>query len=106
MAILFASAMPWSIAHFDGVDQVVVHLQAPLAVAGVEELLAVSGGAAVVHLEHRVAAVGEPLRVGAVTPCVARPRAAVHEEHEREALCGQRRRAASDRCSGSGRRAT
>ena len=56
----------------DGVDQVVVHLQAPLLVAGVEELLAVAGRAAEVDLQHRVAAVGEPLRVG-LKPQVSRP---------------------------------
>ena len=35
-----------------GVDQVVVHLQAPLLVAGVQELLAVAGRAAEVDLQQ------------------------------------------------------
>ena len=69
----------------DGVEQVVVHARAPLAVAGVQEVLAVARRAAVVHLHAQVAAVGEPLRVGCEAPLVARPRAAVHEEHRRSA---------------------
>src|ERR1700742_3334535 len=48
----------------DRVDQVVVQLGAPLAVAGVDEVLAVAGGAAVVDLDAEVAAVGQPLRLG------------------------------------------
>ena len=47
----------------DGVDQVVVHLAAPFAVAGVDERLAEAGRAAEVHRQHGVAAVGQPLVV-------------------------------------------
>ena len=47
----------------DGVDQVVVHLAGPLVVAGGGEGFAEAGRAAVVHLQHRVAAVREPLVV-------------------------------------------
>ena len=84
----------------DGVDQVVVHLPAPLPVAGVQELLAEAGRAAEVDLEHRVAAVGQPLRLGVEAPAVARPRTAVDEQHHRQALRRRRRRAASgSRCS-------
>ena len=52
----------------DRVHQVVVHPRAPLLVAGVEELLAVSGRAAEVDLNAQVAAVGEPLRGRGRTP--------------------------------------
>src|ERR1700722_17338521 len=55
----------------DRVDQVVVHLGAPLTVAGVDERLAVAGRSAVVHLDGQVAAVGEPLRLGVPAPYVA-----------------------------------
>ena len=76
----------------DGVDQVVVHPAAPLAVARVQERLAVAGRPAVVHLHAQVAAVGEPLRGRVVAPRVARPRPAVHVEHGREALARRVRR--------------
>ena len=79
----------------DGVDQVVVHLAGPLAVAGVEELLAEAGRAAEVHLQHRVAAVGQPLRLRVVAPAVARPRPAVDQQHHRQVLRLDARPAAS-----------
>src|SRR5690606_40368693 len=65
------------------IDQVVVHPAGPLAVAGVGELLAEAGGAAVVHAQHGVAAVGQPLVIAAVAVGVARPGAAVHQQHHR-----------------------
>ena len=65
------------------VEQVVVHLAAPLVVGGVEELLAEAGRAAEVDLEHRVAAVREQLVDRRVAVVVARPRPAVREQHER-----------------------
>ena len=68
------------------VDQVVVHFEAPLFVAGVEEFLSVAGRAAIVHLQAGVAAVRKPLRVGIVTPGVASPRAAMHEKNQRQVL--------------------
>src|SRR6266487_2491891 len=46
----------------DRVQQVVVHLGAPLAVAGRHERLAVAGRAAVVHLDAEVTPVGRPNR--------------------------------------------
>ncbi len=61
----------------DGVGKVVLHLAAPLAVAGVDELLAEAGGAAVVDAEHRIATVGQPLVDGIKAPRVAPPGTAV-----------------------------
>mmetsp|Transcript_2379 Transcript_2379/g.4942 ORF Transcript_2379/g.4942 Transcript_2379/m.4942 type:complete len:294 (-) Transcript_2379:600-1481(-) len=55
----------------------------PLAVAFVKEALRVARRAAVVHLQHRVPTVGEPLRCGVEPPEVPRPRSAVHQQHER-----------------------
>ena len=55
---------------------------APLPVARVEELLAEARGAPEVHLQAGVAAVGEPLDIGAEPPVVAPPRAAVDVEDE------------------------
>ena len=49
------------------VDQVVVHLARPLPVAGVQERLAEAGRAAVVHRDHRVAAIRQKLVDGVVT---------------------------------------
>ena len=67
-----------------GVDEVVVHLGAPLAVAGVDEVLAVAGGAPEVDLHAQVAAVGQPLRLGVEPPRVPGPRPAVHVQHGRQ----------------------
>ncbi len=64
--------------------EVVLHQVAPLVVPGVEELLAVAGGAAEVGGEDGVAAVREELRVVVEAPAVAGPRAAVREDDERE----------------------
>ena len=58
----------------DRVEQVGVHGLAPLLVGGVQELLAVAGGAAEVHLHDGVAAVGEPLRVRVEAPACRGPR--------------------------------
>ena len=63
-----------------------MHRTGPLPVSGVEEVLAVSRRAAEVHLQHRVAAIGEPLHVAAITPGIARPRAAVYVQHHRQVL--------------------
>ena len=65
----------------DGVEQVVVHLGAPLAVARVEEGLAVAGGTAEVDVHTGVAPVGQPLVFGIESPTIARPRTAVHDQH-------------------------
>ena len=59
------------------IGDVVLHRQAPLAEAGFPELAAIAGGAAEVHLQHAVAAVGQKLHFGVVAPDVACPRAAV-----------------------------
>ena len=61
MATRVGSAMPSLHRPGDGVEQVVVHLAAPLQVAGVDERLAEAGRAAEVDRQHRVAAVGQPL---------------------------------------------
>src|SRR5438094_857242 len=68
------------------VQQVGVHLAAPLAVAGVQVGLSVSSGPAKVDLQHRVAAVGEPLYLAIPPPRIPAPRSAVHVQHEREVL--------------------
>ena len=68
-----------------GVDQVVVHPARELALGRVGERLPEPGRAAVVDLQHGVAAVGEHLGLGVVAPGVARPRAAVDDEHRGQA---------------------
>src|SRR6516165_4824055 len=55
------------------VDQVVVHLAGELARAGEQELASVSGRAAVIDLQHGVAAVGEELDRRIVAPMILRP---------------------------------
>ena len=50
----------------DAVDQVVVHLAAPLLVGLVDEVLPETGGAAEVHLQRRVTPVGEPDALGVI----------------------------------------
>ena len=57
----------------DAPGEVVLHLVAPLLVAGVQELLAVAGRAAEVRLQHGVAAVGEELRLRAGSPSCRAP---------------------------------
>src|SRR3546814_12229722 len=57
---------------FRGVDDVVLDAFGPLSVAGIPEGLAVAARAAVIHLEHAIAAAGTPLRFAVETPAVAR----------------------------------
>src|SRR5205823_14989262 len=66
-----------------GVDQVIVHLAGVLADGQLTEGAPVAGRAAVVHLEHPVASVGEELDDRTVAPVVAEPVPAVNEEHHR-----------------------
>src|SRR3546814_1395041 len=47
---------------FRGVDDVVLDAFGPLLVAGIPEGLAVAARAAVIHLEHEIAAAGKQLR--------------------------------------------
>ncbi len=63
-----------------------MHLPGELALGGVGEGLPEAGRAAVVDLQHGVAAVGQELRLGVVAPGVARPRAAVDHQHGRQLL--------------------
>ncbi len=63
-----------------------MHGGPPLAVAGGGEGLAEPGGAAIVHRQHRIAAIGQPLVVGVAAVIIPRPGAAVHEQHHRQRL--------------------
>ena len=83
-ALRVGDALGDQVLHAPG--DVVLHLVAPLLVAGVEELLAVAGRAAEVRLQHRVAAIGEELREVVEAPAVARPRAAVRQHDRRQVL--------------------
>ena len=65
-----------------------MHLAGPLAVAGVGEVLAEAGGAAEVDRQHRIAAIGQPLVVAAVAIGIARPWAAVDQQHQRHRRIG------------------
>ena len=67
-----------------GVDEVVVHLARELTDGGLHERLAEAGRSAEVDLQHRITAVGEQLGFGVEAPAVARPRAAVDEQHQRQ----------------------
>ena len=55
----------------DAGGEILLHHLSPLVVAGIEELLAVPGGASEVRLKDGVAAVGEELRDRIVAPGVA-----------------------------------
>ena len=83
MAMRLRSAMPWATAHSTASMQIVVHLAAPLQVAGVDERLAEAGRAAEVHRQHGIAAICQPLVLGLVAVAVAAPRAAMHQQHHR-----------------------
>ena len=72
----------------DAPGDVVLHLVAPLLVAGVQELLAVAGRPAEVGLEDGVAAVGQELGEVVEAPAVARPGTAVRQHHGGQALRG------------------
>ena len=63
-----------------------MHPAAPFLVAGVQELLAVSGRAPEVHLDAEISTVGEPLSGGVIAPGVASPRPAVDVQHRRQRL--------------------
>src|SRR6266508_3536639 len=65
---------------------VVLHLVAPLFVAGVQKLLAVSYRAAEVRLQHRVTAIRPELSEWIVAPTIARPRSTMRENHDRQIL--------------------
>ena len=75
------SAMPSADEPLHAVDQVVVHPARELALGRVREALAEAGRAAVVDLQHGVAAVGQELGLGVVAPRVAGPRPPVHHQH-------------------------
>ena len=85
-ALRVGDALGHEVLHAPG--DVVLHLVAPLLVAGVEELLAVAGGAAEVGLQDRVAAVGEELGEVVEAPAVARPGAAVRQDDRGQVLRG------------------
>ena len=58
-----------------------MHRQAPLKVAGIDEVFAKAGGASEIHRKHAIAAIGEQLvdRVKAIA--ITRPRPAMHQQH-------------------------
>src|SRR3982751_6447676 len=68
----------------DAVGDVVLHLLAPLIVAGVQEFLSVTGGGSEVWLKYRVATVGEELRDRRIAPRIASPRPAVNVDNHRK----------------------
>ena len=77
---------PLFISHCHAVGDVVLHLAAPLFEAGLPEGLAVAGGTAEVHLQHRQAAVGQELDLGVEAPMVAGPGTAVRVDHHGQVL--------------------
>src|SRR5205814_10185474 len=66
------------------VNQIVMHLESPLFIAGVEELLPVAGRAAKIGLENGIAAVGQPLGKTVEAPLSSRPAAARSEQRHRQ----------------------
>ena len=84
MATRAGSTHPCATTQRQGIEQIVVHLGPPLAIAGVDEVLAVAGGSPVVDLDADIAPIGEPLGLGVETPGVPGPRAPVHVQHRRE----------------------
>ena len=106
MPMRFGSAVPSATRYFTPQVMSSCILRAPLAVAGVEELLAVAGGAAEVRHQHGVAAIGEELRQGVVAPDIARPRTAVRDHQRRQALGRERPWAVSGTPESRGRPTT
>ena len=84
--------------------EVVLHLAAPLDIAGVEELLPIARRSAEVGLEHRIAAIGEELRQRVVSPFVAPPRAAVRKNDGGQVLRAELPWAASGKPGSPARR--
>ena len=72
----------------DGIQQIVVHVARPLVIACIDEPLAEAGRSPVVHRQHRVAAVREPLVLGVEAVAVTGPGSAVHIQHHRDGLRG------------------
>ncbi|MGC4120822.1 MAG: hypothetical protein QM765_40850 [Myxococcales bacterium] len=68
------------------VDEIVVHAARELLEGSVLEALAEAHRAPEVDLQHRPAAARQELHQTVVAPDVARPRAAVHQEHHRQLL--------------------
>src|SRR3546814_6424075 len=82
VTVVQTCALPISHCPVDRVDQVVVHLETPLRVTRVDEILAEAGRAAEIGRKHRVSAIGEQLveRIEAIV--IARPWRS--EEHTSE----------------------
>ena len=83
-ALRIGDAFVHQIFHAPG--EIVLHLRAPLAIAGVEEFLPVARRAAKIRHEHGIAAIGEELRQRIVAPLVAHPRSAVRNKQRRQTL--------------------
>ena len=84
MAILSRCAMPSLDRPFDHVDQIVMDLAGVLLLACGDEGFAETSRAAIIHREHSIAAVGQPLMIAAIAENIARPWTAVHDEHHRQ----------------------
>ena len=81
------SAMPGLGRPENAVLQIVLHLQAPVAIPLIVEILAVAAGAAIVDLEHRIAGIGEGHGFRVVAPTVASAvRTAVRQHDQRQVL--------------------
>ena len=86
MPTRFGSAMPSATRYFTPqvMSSCILRPHSPLP--GVEELLAVAGGAAEIRHQNGVAAIGEKLRQRVVAPVVARPGTAVRNHQRRQIL--------------------
>jgi len=72
-----------------GVLLIIHDFSAPFQLAGVGESLTEAGGGAEVDGQDGIAAVGEPLVQGGCNPEIARPRAAVWDQHHGHRVVGE-----------------
>src|SRR5678809_1428424 len=82
------------------VGEIVLHLAAPLSIALVHEIFAVAAAAAVVHLEYRIAILGEKLSLPIEAPGIARAEGLgvrKHDELERSFFLPRSREIAMQR---------
>jgi len=71
---------------FHRIDQIVVHFAGVFLRPGVDEILSKAGRGAIVHGQHRITAVCQPLVIRAIAVDVATPGSAVHNQHHGQRL--------------------
>ena len=57
-------------------------LEKEFAKDGISEFLSIARGAAIIDLQAGVAAIGEPLHIGAIPPVISRPGTTMHVQYQ------------------------